>query len=100
MSIWASHGDIAARDYTGSHRYPSPDDPPAEVCLAHIPTWHVPGHQDSADDESVGPWLRLDVDGRSRWVSVVLDEDGARALRDDLDRWLRTPKVEPEEGDQ
>lgn len=91
-----------------SNHYPEPNNPeaPASVDLATIPVWCVPGHREDEDWETVGPWVRLTVDGWSRdfhsgaWgpmfcESVVLDEEAARLLRDELDAWIARPKAQP-----
>lgn len=92
-------------DLTGEHERP------ATVAIASIPVWCVPGHDEENDDE-LGPWLRLevaapetlnhwvkDVDGKPQiepeGASVVLDEEAARSLRDDLSAWLGRAKAMP-----
>ena len=128
MSIWSSWETIGydiplgenperpergvVRSYaTGfSNHYPTVDgdyEQPANVGVASIPSWCVPGHHDDGSDDP-GPWLRLDVysaehssedggkaTGRGESVSVVLDEDAARALAGDLLSWAETPKTRP-----
>lgn len=107
-------GDVRAYCDGWSNHYPTHgfDDPVATVSLAHIPVWCVPGRDE--ESEEVAPWVRLTVDsaGALTWwtddpadrpapapvhASVVLDEDAARALRDDLDEWLAQPKAHPKE---
>lgn len=113
MSIWATCLVISddpddapglVRRHDGSHLYPSADGPRAEVDLAEIPAWCVPGHELEHDSDAVGPWLRLGVDlgsepteGTFLWAPASLDEVAVRTLRDALSRWLDTPKVRPEE---
>ncbi|MGC0251527.1 hypothetical protein [Pseudactinotalea sp. Z1748] len=92
---------------------------PAMIGLAEMPGWCVPGHWLTAEDPSdgaydhKGPWVRLDLhaecalnfwgDGTARPsvekvnASIVLDEEAARSLRDDLDAWLSEPKAYPKE---
>lgn len=106
-------------DDTGTH------ETPASINLAYVAPWCVPGHDQDGDSFSctgcgrqhedvadVGDRVRLDVDAPqalSFWredgedgpvvkpahVSVVLDEEAARQLRDDLDAWLKAKKVRP-----
>lgn len=116
MSIFASYPDIGSREdddttdgtvlaYEGSHRYPKPGDPHANVGLATIPAWCVPGRDEPEDYDSddVGPWVRLDVstpnsDGNLRTSNaqtVLLSEDAARALAAQLVAWADQPKVHP-----
>lgn len=117
MSIWCSWEDIRVRAYAAgfSNHYPSDDDPPATIVLAHIDSWCVPGvDEDAVDWPQVGAWLRLDIDSPDAltwWTkdadgqptpepvhaSVVLDVDAARALRDDLTRWLECEHLHPAE---
>lgn len=72
---------------------------------AAMPSWCVPGHDDHeryvgcCDGYATpGPWYRLGIydeppfDGPES-IEALLDEDAARALRDDLDAWLDRPKV-------
>lgn len=90
---------------------------PASIDLATIPRWCVPGHYDDYEEDEVGPWLRLSVhaprafdwygpaEDRKRNAGpidadVVLDEEAARALRDQLTEWLDAPKVRPAPGDE
>ena len=110
-----------------SNHYPEPGgewELPAGVSLAAIAPWCVPGHgyTQSGDCENgcssheknpeVGPFVRLDVhaeSSRSKWPSepdpspawchsVIMDEDQARELRDQLSTWLERPKVHPVAG--
>ena len=97
---------------------------PAVLALAHIPSWCAAGHDmrgegyvctgcgEYHDDTAYGGWLRLEVeapetlsfwrrddDGKPEVIregaTVVLDEEAARSLRDDLTEWLDRPKVRP-----
>lgn len=125
MSIWCSWEDIGYDTFTGervrgevrsyasgfSNHYPTTDgtyEQPANVGLAHIPVWCVPGHREEMD-ETVGPWVRLDVwtaehsfdgggkpTGKYDAASVVMDEAAARALAADLLSWADSPKAQPE----
>jgi hypothetical protein len=73
--------------YTGSHRFPTADDPPATVDLASIPAWCVPGcTNDTLSD--VGEYLRLSADG----ADVILTETAVLKLYHQLGEWLMTPK--------
>lgn len=149
MSIWVSHDHIGTENIqwkdvrTGkpipnvaerghvltfaqgfSNHHPNHEgthERPANVSVAHIPPWCVPGHDDEFDDYdekgTVGPWLRLDVHAKESldfWrkdddgnpaveelhASVVLDEAAAKALMGDLIAWLTRPKLHPREADQ
>jgi hypothetical protein len=74
---------------------------------AQIPSWCVPGHHNSMEgDEEPGGWYRLagcswrcepGFTGERFWLDTeyLLDEDAARALRDDIQRWLDRPKTLP-----
>ena len=115
----AERGDVRAYADGWSNHYPTDgfDDPTALVAIAHIPAWCVPGRREThmSEYDEVAPWVRLDVhaDGALTWwtdggekpepapahASVVLDEEAARSLRDDLTQWLDTPKVQPIEED-
>ncbi|OBJ62514.1 hypothetical protein [Mycobacterium asiaticum] len=94
-------------------RTPSNDlteETPASIGTGWLPPWTVPGHDDTGEDidTTVGPWLRLDVLTRrvSIWagveignqdvISVCLNEDAVRALRDNLSTWLERDKVYPQ----
>lgn len=107
MSIWATTFAIdddddsaegTVRQYQRSHVYPDPAHDHAEVDLAEIPAWCVPGHEDEHDSDAVGPWLRLGTDDGGEYAPAVLGETAVLALRDALTRWLDTPKVHPEEN--
>ena len=97
-----------------SNAYPERSDVifnPAAICFTSICSWCVPGHQGGADFETTGPWLRLEVDAPESpdyWsgggekpstedlhVMVLLDEQAVRSMRDQLTRWLDSPKVYP-----
>lgn len=82
---------------------------PAYVQVAIVPPYCVPSHEDwTEDDDTLGSWLRLDVQApeplnmrlgefavEARAATVVLDEEAARSLRDELTWWLDQPKVRP-----
>lgn len=116
MSIWVSREPIgavpesAAQATRGtvisyatgwSSHYPSTDgtvEQPAQVHLAHIPSWCVPGHKDSDAEDISGPWARLwiettshDREGRPTEhrlsAAVCLDEAAARTLAHELLAW-------------
>lgn len=98
-------------DLTGSHERP------AVIALAHLAPWCVPGHRECDDcfhseEHEAGPWLRLEVaapETLSFWTkaedggpevtpegaTVLLDEEAARSLRDDLTTWLDRRKARP-----
>lgn len=96
-----------------SNHYPTCDgkyEQPANVGISSIPEWCVPGHVNGEDNdyESVGEWVRLDVQtaehdsnkggkstGRYDLACVVLDETAARALAADLLEWADRPKAAP-----
>ncbi len=96
-----------------SNHYPNAQvEAPAQLDLATLPSRTDLGHEDDTDDDAAGPWLRLGMlapDARSWWrrddngepvrapvdATVVLDEEAARALRDDLTEWLDMPKARP-----
>jgi hypothetical protein len=102
-------GVVLIRD-NGENHWPSLDrNRRGALDGAAIPSWCVPGQSD--DEESPGylapgPWYRLGgcsmrheegFEGEHLWSDqqYLLDEDAARALRDDLTRWLDLPKTRP-----
>lgn len=104
-----SVGVVLIRD-GGTNHWPTPEiNRIGSVDGAWIPSWCVPGHQDEDDEpgyEGPGPWYRLSgcswrhvdgFDGFRLWSDqeYLLDEDAAKALRDDLTRWLDAPKTRP-----
>lgn len=114
MSIWQTW-DVAGGDGPGDVRsYATgwsnhfPDDQveqPSSVMLGTIPSWCVPGHEDEYSD-ALGEWLQLTVIGwkhdfhnpgtkptEREVASVSMDQLAVKALRDELTRWLDTPKV-------
>jgi len=101
VSIWASHDDIknGVRTYAMgfSNHYPDTKvEKPAEIDLAHIPSYCVPGHRDETDWRSVGEWLRIGMSRRGEWIGcVVLNEKAVKRLRDELSEWLDRPKLSP-----
>lgn len=124
MSIWVSlpiighpgpmdafeerRGDVRSYATGWSNHYPDHTvEHDSRIDLALIPVWCVPGHRESTSTTLVGPWLRLGVDTRTHdfhdptgptspvYVSVVMDEEAVRALRDDLTDWLHRPKAHP-----
>lgn len=124
VSIWCSWepvghedgdkrgGDVRSYAQGWSNHYPTTDgqvEKPCHVGIAHIPTWCVPGHRDadSAEDDPLGPWVRLDVvtydHERGKpvggpWAhSVVMDEGAARQLAADLLAWADMEKVQPKD---
>ena len=101
-------------DTSGSHERP------AVIALASIAPWCVPGHDEKCEpcgthhDVEVGPWLRLEVAApetlnfwtkdaegnptvEAEGATVVLDRKAAKALRNDLNRWLKAEHLEPVE---
>ena len=114
---WGENGRVLSYCDGWSNHYPNEDsgvELPATICLAEIPSWCVPGHRDSEDHGVLGPWVRLDVDSpravtvwspgsihqpqpNPQHVSVILDEQAAKALRDQIDEWLDARKVFPRE---
>ena len=128
MSIWCSRehignetdwpepgmpGVVASYAEGWSNHYPDPVAGPESECgisTAHIPTWCVPGHEETAgvdDERPFGEWLRLDVNGwehdfhnprvrptEQRLVSVVLDETAARSLAAELLAWADAEHVQ------
>jgi hypothetical protein len=111
----AERGTVLSYANGWSNHYPDltgEAERPAVIALAHMPKWCVPGHDETGDYDINGPWLRLEVvapetlnfwekgdDGgptvEEDGASVVLDEEAARSLRDDLTRWLDRPKAYP-----
>lgn len=112
-----SGGEVRAYAEGWSNHYPTLDvEGPASVDLAHIPVYCVPGHNEEAASRQggVGPWLRLSINSpnaRSWWtktidgdpvpapayVTVVLDEAAARALRKQLTKWIKHDKAQPKD---
>ena len=95
---------------------------PAVIALADVAPWCVPGHgyeRDAYvcetcrvphDHDEPGPWVRLEVEApealnfwgaggvgkvERQGATVVMDEQAARSLRDDLTAWLDRDKVRP-----
>lgn len=129
MSIWSSWEEIGydmvfrspkphrgqVRSYASgwSNHYPTTDgavEQPAAVGVASMPVWCVPGHEDDYSDDTVGPWLRLEVasaqhswkdggkpTGLPEGAAVVMDEEAARSLAADLLAWADRPKALPKE---
>lgn len=108
MSVWSSLPHIGWDEVEGFRggavygygdgRYPHPARLLGCVDLAHIPAWCVPGHGDADESDEcdmVGPWLRLSITTRDENADAELDENAARALRDDLSAWLARGKVQP-----
>lgn len=121
MSIWSPFAEIGfpwifreskrprggtVRGYAEgwSNHFPTADvEGPGCIMLASVPVWCVPGHYDEEDWERVGEWLRVHVHatGHDYWTkedyvadaTVVLNVAAARALRDELDRWISQPKA-------
>lgn len=99
-------GVVLIRD-DGNNHYPDPETwRRGAIDGAEIPGSCVPGHEnDGAADDNPGNWYRLSgcsirtvpefPDRPQLWSDqeYVLDEDAARALRDDLTRWLDHPKT-------
>ena len=105
MSIYASTADIGVDDafdttgtvlaYPGSHLFPA-GAPHAYLMLAQIPGHCVPGHDDDLA-EAVARYLRVSVASAGHLIDadVILTEAAATELRDELDRWLALPKLDP-----
>jgi hypothetical protein len=114
----AARGDVLSYAQGWSNHYPDHTgeaERPAVLALAHIAPWCVPGNrEEEVDHDAVGPWLRLEVaapETLNFWAkddhgnpspaieeegaTVVLDEEAVRSLRDDLTRWLDSPKARP-----
>ena len=105
-------GVVLIRD-DGTNHWPSLEtNRRGSLSGAAIPSWCVPGHEDNINDEpgyeAPGPWYRLagcswrhedGFKGYRLWSDqeYLLDEDAARALRDDLAAWLDLPKTRPNE---
>lgn len=126
MSVWGAQtvcgigddgqqlGHVVSYIEGWSNHYPEASETPAQIGTGWIPPWCVPGHHDTDTDVDthLGPWLRLDIGHRtvSVWggdvnnptigpdetVSVCLDEEAVRLLRDNLTEWLERTKLHPE----
>lgn len=74
-SVWATHFDIATRDY--SEGFPGVTDRSEWFAIQYAGTWHVP---------TPGKWqFRLVSDDGARWLidgKVVVDNDGVHATRE------------------
>lgn len=73
--------------YTGSHRFPTPEDADATVDLGSIPAWCIPGHTDETTTD-VAEYLRLSAGD----TTVILTQTAALKLYHQLGEWLMTPK--------
>lgn len=133
MSIWCSHPSVGYDEYRDPFDGPNPrgqvltyavgfsnhypevggdEERPAEVAIASIAPWCVPGHlkhddetyvcecgENYAHNNATGTWLRLDLDAKADRngnpvnASVVMDEAAVTALIADLSAWLARPKA-------
>lgn len=104
-------GVVLIRD-GGTNHWPSPErNRRGSLDGAAIPSWCVPGHPNALGApgyEEPGGWYRLGAcsvktvpefpdEPPKFWrdQEYLLDEDAARALRDDLTRWIDLPKTRP-----
>lgn len=87
---WGEHQSPLV--YRRSHVLPHPSDKRGgSLETAHIPGFITrDGRDDQPEDERVWPFMRVSLTGEGGEPdTVVLDADQVRALRDDLDEWLR-----------
>lgn len=112
----AERGNVVSFADGFSNHYPNltgTHERPAALAIATIPHWCVPGVEEGDFDyDAAGPWLRLEVTApetlnfwekdeagnpkiEQEGATVILDEEAARSLRDDLTAWLDRPKAQP-----